>query len=155
MAQKLLGSTGEYVIIFLILMAIMSTGSAEVIAVASIIIYDIYQVKISVKETGIVGSSNKRKIITRLALKVLKDVIMNQPTSVSVLLCHSIQAYIKPFRKDLKDDNCCILCGNPMKHTAAMTESSQSPQSYCHCSSSQNCEGCKVTTKNQTLLCSL
>ena len=48
MAQKLLGTTGEYVIIFLILMAIMSTGSAEVIAVASIIIYDIYQVKANV-----------------------------------------------------------------------------------------------------------
>ena len=43
-AQKLLGSTGEYAVLFLILMAIMSTGSAEVIAVASIIIYDIYQV---------------------------------------------------------------------------------------------------------------
>ena len=45
-AQKLLGSTGEYAVLFLILMAIMSTGSAEVIAVASIIIYDIYQVNI-------------------------------------------------------------------------------------------------------------
>lgn len=43
-AQKLLGTTGEYAILFLILMAVMSTGSAEVIAVASIIIYDIYQV---------------------------------------------------------------------------------------------------------------
>ena len=43
-AQKLLGTTGEYAILFLMLMAIMSTGSAEVIAVASIIIYDIYQV---------------------------------------------------------------------------------------------------------------
>merc|ERR1712038_1767137 len=42
-AQKLLGSTGEYAVLFLILMAIMSTGSAEVIAVASIIIYDVYQ----------------------------------------------------------------------------------------------------------------
>merc|ERR1712223_2279379 len=42
-AQKLLGTTGEYAILFLILMAVMSTGSAEVIAVASIIIYDIYQ----------------------------------------------------------------------------------------------------------------
>ena len=63
MAQKLLGSTGEYAVLFLILMAVMSTGSdtdtndpsevmllmlaahrsAEVIAVASIIIYDVYQ----------------------------------------------------------------------------------------------------------------
>merc|ERR1712038_1022141 len=42
-AQKLLGSTGEYSMLFLILMAVMSTGSAEVIAVASLIIYDIYQ----------------------------------------------------------------------------------------------------------------
>lgn len=42
-AQKLLGSSGEYAMLFLILMAVMSTGSAEVIAVASIIIYDIYQ----------------------------------------------------------------------------------------------------------------
>ena len=44
-AQKLLGTTGEYAILFLILMAVMSTGSAEVIAVASIIIYDVYQVR--------------------------------------------------------------------------------------------------------------
>ena len=43
-AQKLLGETGEYAMLFLILMAVMSTGSAEVIAVASIIIYDVYQV---------------------------------------------------------------------------------------------------------------
>merc|ERR1712115_92431 len=42
-AQKLLGSTGEYAMLFLILMAVMSTGSAEVIAVASIVIYDVYQ----------------------------------------------------------------------------------------------------------------
>ena len=46
MAQKLLGTTGEYAILFLILMAVMSTGSAEVIAVASIVIYDVYQVYI-------------------------------------------------------------------------------------------------------------
>ena len=43
-AQKLLGSVGEYAMLFLILMAVMSTGSAEVIAVASIVIYDVYQV---------------------------------------------------------------------------------------------------------------
>ena len=42
-AQKLLGTTGEYAMIFLILMAVMSTGSAEVIAVSSIVIYDVYQ----------------------------------------------------------------------------------------------------------------
>ena len=42
-AQTLLGPAGEYSMIFLILMAVMSTGSAEIIAVASLIIYDIYQ----------------------------------------------------------------------------------------------------------------
>jgi len=42
-AQVLLGRTGEYALLFLILMAVMSTGSAEIIAVASIVIYDVYQ----------------------------------------------------------------------------------------------------------------
>ncbi|CAH1777253.1 unnamed protein product [Owenia fusiformis] len=42
-AQVLLGRLGEYVIFMLIIMAIMSTGSAEVIAVASLIVYDVYQ----------------------------------------------------------------------------------------------------------------
>merc|ERR1712226_1784232 len=46
-AQKLLGTTGEYSMLFLILMAVMSTGSAEVIAVASLIIYDIYQMYVA------------------------------------------------------------------------------------------------------------
>ncbi|CAH1782806.1 unnamed protein product [Owenia fusiformis] len=43
-AQVLLQESGEYVLLLLILMAVMSTGSAEVIAVASIIVYDIYQI---------------------------------------------------------------------------------------------------------------
>ena len=47
-------------------MAVMSTGSAEVIAVASIIIYDVYQ------------------------------------------------AYVEPFRKDLKDGQ-CIICGKDLR----------------------------------------
>merc|ERR1711936_820519 len=64
-AQKLLGTTGEYAM--LILMAVMSTGSAEVIAVASIVIYDVYQ------------------------------------------------AYICPFKPDLKEGQ-CILCGKYLRH---------------------------------------
>lgn len=43
-AQTLLGRTGEYAMLFLILMAVMSTGSAEIIAVASIVIYDVFQI---------------------------------------------------------------------------------------------------------------
>ncbi|CAH1778295.1 unnamed protein product [Owenia fusiformis] len=42
-AQILLGTTGEYLTFLMVLMAIMSTGSAEVIAVSSLIVYDIYQ----------------------------------------------------------------------------------------------------------------
>jgi Na+/proline symporter len=42
-AQQLLGITGEFLMLLLVLMAVMSTGSAEVIAVASILVYDIYQ----------------------------------------------------------------------------------------------------------------
>ncbi|CAH1789774.1 unnamed protein product [Owenia fusiformis] len=42
-AQAVLGRTGEYMLFLAILMAIMSTGSAEVIAVASLIVYDVYQ----------------------------------------------------------------------------------------------------------------
>ena len=40
-AQKLLGTTGDYAMLLLTLMAVMSTGSVEVIALASI--YDVYQ----------------------------------------------------------------------------------------------------------------
>merc|ERR1712013_286015 len=50
-AQKLLGTVGEYSILFL--MAVMSTGSAEVIAVASIIIYDVYQAYICPYRPGL------------------------------------------------------------------------------------------------------
>lgn len=88
-AQKLLGSTGEYAMLFLILMAVMSTGSAEVIAVASILIYDVYQ------------------------------------------------AYVQPFRPNLKDDE-CIICGKPVKAKQAGVET-------CVCPSASRCEPCKVS----------
>merc|ERR1719229_804041 len=87
-AQKLLGSTGEYAMLFLILMAVMSTGSAEVIAVASIIIYDVYQ------------------------------------------------AYVQPFRPDMKDDE-CIICGKPVKAKSAGVVP-------CTCPSASKCEACKL-----------
>ncbi len=89
-AQKLLGSTGEYAMLFLILMAVMSTGSAEVIAVASIIIYDVYQ------------------------------------------------AYIQPFREDLKEGQ-CIICGKYIR------SSKEEEVELCQCPSATRCEGCKVS----------
>ncbi|XP_064598785.1 uncharacterized protein LOC135465474 [Liolophura sinensis] len=43
-AQQLLGKQGELLMMFMILMAITSTGAAEVVAVTSILVYDIYQI---------------------------------------------------------------------------------------------------------------
>ncbi|XP_048764480.2 uncharacterized protein LOC125672302 [Ostrea edulis] len=43
-AQKLLGRTGEFLITIMILMAVTSTGSSEVMAVSSILVYDVYQI---------------------------------------------------------------------------------------------------------------
>merc|ERR1712223_2295685 len=104
-AQKLLGTTGEYAMLFLILMAVMSTGSAEVIAVASLIIYDIYQ------------------------------------------------AYICPFKPDLKRGQ-CIICGKfTQENTAKMYADSTSNLNagsddqcleLCTCPSAQDCGGCKI-----------
>merc|ERR1711963_616268 len=93
-AQKLLGTTGEYAILFLILMAVMSTGSAEVIAVASIIIYDIYQ------------------------------------------------AYVEPFRKDLKHGQ-CLICGRFMRSVSAKLAGEAEGVPLCQCPSAHNCQGCK------------
>merc|ERR1740123_2588482 len=97
-AQKLLGTVGEYSMLFLILMAVMSTGSAEVIAVSSIIIYDVYQ------------------------------------------------AYICPFRPDLKEGQ-CILCGKFMRANSAKMHSDSSGEQLlelCTCPSRHNCDGCKI-----------
>ena len=41
-AQQLMGISGEVLIVIMILMAVLSTGSAEVIAVTSILVYDLY-----------------------------------------------------------------------------------------------------------------
>ena len=61
-ATTLMGQTGSFLILLMILMAVTSTGSAEVIAVASILVYDIYQ------------------------------------------------NYVRPFKSEMQDYRCCILC---------------------------------------------
>lgn len=43
-----MGNTGEVIMIILLLMAVTSTGSAEIIAVTSILVYDIYQLYLKV-----------------------------------------------------------------------------------------------------------
>ena len=42
-AEKILGSSGGILILTMGAMALMSTGSGEVMAISSIIVYDIYQ----------------------------------------------------------------------------------------------------------------
>ncbi|KAH3842008.1 hypothetical protein DPMN_115496 [Dreissena polymorpha] len=44
MAERLLGDLGSVLILTMIAMTLMSTGSGEVMAVSSIIVYDIYQI---------------------------------------------------------------------------------------------------------------
>ena len=46
MAQHILGPTGGILVLTMVAMALMSTGSGEVMAVSSIIVYDIYQIYI-------------------------------------------------------------------------------------------------------------
>eukprot|EP00092_Neocalanus_flemingeri_P014309 GFUD01015430.1.p1 GENE.GFUD01015430.1~~GFUD01015430.1.p1 ORF type:complete len:637 (+),score=121.39 GFUD01015430.1:1718-3628(+) len=91
-AQKLLGTTGEYAMLFLILMAVMSTGSAEVIAVSSIVIYDVYQ------------------------------------------------AYICPFKPDLKDGQ-CILCSRYLRK-----QKDNEDGQLCDCQSTAKCDACTTDT---------
>jgi Na+/proline symporter len=41
--NDLLGQTGAYLLLTMLMMSLMSTGSGEVMAVSSIIVYDIYK----------------------------------------------------------------------------------------------------------------
>ncbi|CAG5127507.1 unnamed protein product, partial [Candidula unifasciata] len=43
MAQSQMGLTGSYLVLTMLIMAVMSSGSGEVMAISSIIVYDIYQ----------------------------------------------------------------------------------------------------------------
>nr|XP_054750098.1 uncharacterized protein LOC129255796 [Lytechinus pictus] len=43
-AQELMGQSGEVLMVLMILMAVTSTGSAEVMAITSILVYDCYQI---------------------------------------------------------------------------------------------------------------
>jgi len=95
-AQKLLGPVGEYSMLFLILMAVMSTGSAEIIAVASIVIYDVYQ------------------------------------------------AYICPFKPNLKDGQ-CILCSRYLRDSG-----SREVSQLCDCQSAEKCEGCLFDSQERS-----
>ena len=47
-AQRLMGTPGELLMLLMIIMAVTSTGSAEIIAVTSILVYDIYQLYLKV-----------------------------------------------------------------------------------------------------------
>lgn len=45
--NHLLGETGGYLLLTMLMMALMSTGSGEVMAISSIIVYDIYKTYIN------------------------------------------------------------------------------------------------------------
>jgi len=47
-AELMMGSRGQMMVVLMIVMAVTSTGSAEVIAVTSILVYDIYQIYLKV-----------------------------------------------------------------------------------------------------------
>jgi Na+/proline symporter len=47
-AQRMFGKAGEMMVIVMVLMAVVSTGSAEVLAATSIVVYDIYQLYLKV-----------------------------------------------------------------------------------------------------------
>ena len=61
MAQRLMGNAGEVIMIVLLLMAVMSTGSAEIIAVTSILVYDIYQLYLKVTNPDFQNFSSETK----------------------------------------------------------------------------------------------
>lgn len=56
-ANAVLGSSGEFMVTIMVLMTVMATGSTEVMAVTSILIYDIYQIYLKVYTSCIVGVS--------------------------------------------------------------------------------------------------
>lgn len=63
-AQRLMGNAGEVIMIVLLLMAVMSTGSAEIIAVTSILVYDIYQLYLKVRNPDFHKLSSETKFGT-------------------------------------------------------------------------------------------
>ena len=47
-AKRVMGNAGELLLLVVVVMAVTSTGAAEVIAVSSIVVYDIYEPYIKV-----------------------------------------------------------------------------------------------------------
>lgn len=41
--EKVLGASGSYLLLMIVFMALMATGSGEVMAISSILVYDIYK----------------------------------------------------------------------------------------------------------------
>lgn len=41
--EKVLGTSGSYLLLMIVFMALMATGSGEVMAISSILVYDIYK----------------------------------------------------------------------------------------------------------------
>ena len=98
--QVLLGSSGTYLMLTLILLAVMSTGSGQVIAISSIIIYDIYQPYIQ----PFVGDASKQ--ICELCEKSFRITMENAFKGLN--LCYSSSLH-QLYKKKYKSAKECLL----------------------------------------------
>ena len=69
--NDLLGQTGGYLLLTMLMMSLMSTGSGEVMAVSSIIVYDVYKTyikpfRLSIINVSFFGWVLRRTITVRL-----------------------------------------------------------------------------------------
>ncbi|XP_013412874.1 urea-proton symporter DUR3-like [Lingula anatina] len=114
-AQKVMGSTGETMVIVMIMMAIISTGSAEVMAVTSILVYDIYQVYI--KPFRAVLDANSCILCGRARGRLAhKQDTCNCESITHCADCEEDNANRESCKRALKPDFKCRIHGNFKKY---------------------------------------
>ncbi|XP_071147925.1 uncharacterized protein [Mytilus edulis] len=110
-AQKLLGRPGEFLICVMLLMAVTSTGSAEVMAVTSILVYDVYQVYL--KPFRMVLDSNTCILCgkARGRLAVLRDKCKCE-SMTNCIACKNDDKEISMCKRTIKPQYMCKTHGN-------------------------------------------
>ncbi|XP_076468357.1 uncharacterized protein LOC143299112 [Babylonia areolata] len=112
-AEKVLGSTGGILVLTMGAMALMSTGSGEVMALSSIIVYDIYQTYIQPFRKGlrseqcVLCGKTKKELATRGAADNADD------------MCTCVAVYR------------CVLCSEDLSHSGAKADFSQTRPYTC------------------------
>ncbi|KAL8616992.1 hypothetical protein ACOMHN_014163 [Nucella lapillus] len=129
-AEKVLGSAGGILVLTMGAMALMSTGSGEVMALSSIIVYDIYQTYIRPFRPD-----NGRQV---MALS-------------SIIVYDIYQTYIRPFRKNLKSAH-CVLCGKTKKNLLRrrMADGTNDLADACSCVDASRCRHCMEDLANSS-----